>query len=78
MGGDAFKITILKPQKAYGTRWLPHHERAITAVLRDYPASVQNLGEVHVSVNRSTQATKESADENIEEHKVCCLPSVHG
>ena len=59
IAGDAFKITILKPQKAYGTRWLPHHERAITAVLRDYPALVQHLGEV--SVNGSTQATKESA-----------------
>ena len=57
--GDAFKITILKPQKAYGTRWLPHHERVITAVLRDYPALVQHLGEV--AVNGSTQATKESA-----------------
>ena len=57
--GDAFKNTILKPQKAYGTLWLPHHERAITAVLRDYPALVQHLGEV--AVNGSTQATKESA-----------------
>ncbi|KAL5509613.1 hypothetical protein EMCRGX_G005007 [Ephydatia muelleri] len=57
--GDAFKITILKPQKAYGTRWLPHHEKAITAILRDYPALAQHLGEV--SVNGSTQATKESA-----------------
>ena len=59
IAGDAFKITILKPQKAYGTQWLPHHERAITAILRDYPALVQHLGEV--SVNGSTQATKESA-----------------
>ncbi|XP_078701326.1 LOW QUALITY PROTEIN: zinc finger protein 862-like [Branchiostoma floridae x Branchiostoma belcheri] len=51
--GEAFNIVILKPPKASGTRWLPHHERAVVAVTRDFPAFVKHLGEV------ATQATGE-------------------
>ncbi|XP_078666292.1 zinc finger protein 862-like [Branchiostoma floridae x Branchiostoma belcheri] len=42
--GEALDILVLKPVRASGTRWLPHQERALKAVMRDFPALVQHLG----------------------------------
>ena len=56
---EAFQIVPLKPQCVYGTRWLPHYERAVAAVIRDYPALVEHLTEVTNS--GSTQSSRDVA-----------------
>ena len=56
---EAFQIVAIKPQCVFGTRWLPHYERAVAAVIRDYPALVEHLTEV---TNRgSTQSSRDVA-----------------
>ena len=38
--------TVVKPQKAHGTRWLQHKKNAIKALLRSYPVIVRHLEEL--------------------------------
>ena len=43
----------------YGTRWLPHYEQAVAAVIRDYPALVEHL--IEVTNSGSTQSSRDVA-----------------
>lgn len=49
IAGKALKITVRKPSKATGTRWVAHRERALEVVQQDWPALVEHLLQVKLA-----------------------------
>ncbi|XP_078610753.1 zinc finger protein 862-like [Branchiostoma floridae x Branchiostoma japonicum] len=58
---EALNIAVLKPVRATGTRWLPHLERAVKAVCRDFRALVQHLGHLEEIGDTGTKDSRDKA-----------------
>jgi phosphotransferase system IIB component len=56
--GQALGVSVVKPVNVFGTRWLPHRERAIKAVERNWKALVTHLEQVALEDGRSERKNK--------------------
>ena len=46
--GRALDLSVLKPVKLKGTRWIAYRERALRVILHDWPILVQHTSQVRM------------------------------
>ncbi|XP_006814446.1 zinc finger protein 862-like [Saccoglossus kowalevskii] len=46
--GEALCISVVRPVNVSGTRWVPHHERGVQALLRNYKVHIAHIEDVRI------------------------------